>query len=224
MTKTYETLTSVLQSRWSCRAFLPTAVPAGDIVRIVSSARHVPSWCNAQPWQLEITSGDATDRLRAALQTEATVSAPAPDLPWPTGYSGVYRDRRRACGYQLYDAVGIEKTDREGSARQMMKNFAFFGAPHVAILHSPSELGPYGAMDSGGFVSTFTLIAQSLGIASIPQAAVAAYGPFLHGYLNIPKDRLILCAIAFGYADTTHPANGFRTARAEASDIIAWHE
>lgn len=224
MTNAFETLTSTFQARRSCRAFLPTAVPTEEIERIVASARFVPSWCNAQPWQLEVTRGGATDRLRTALQAEATASAPEPDLPWPTGYSGVYRDRRRACGYQLYDAVGVDKSDREGSARQMMENYAFFGAPHVAILHSPSELGAYGALDCGGFVTAFTLAAQTLGIATIAQAAVAAFGPFLHRHFDVPDDRLILCAISFGYADETHPANGFRTARAEASEIVTWHE
>lgn len=31
------------------------------------------------------------------------------DIPFPTQYAGDYRDRRRACGLQLYDSVGIEK-------------------------------------------------------------------------------------------------------------------
>jgi nitroreductase len=219
----YETLLSVLQARWSCRAFLPDPMDGTDISRIVQAARHVPSWCNAQPWQLEITRGAETDRFRAALFAQAENNTPQPDLDWPTGYSGLYKDRRRACGYQLYDAVGVEKSDREGTARQMMQNYALFGAPHVAILHSPSELGAYGAMDCGGFVTAFTLAAQSLGIATIPQAAVAAFGGFLHDYFDIADDRLVLCAISFGYPDTSHPANGFRTARADVPDIVRWH-
>ena len=104
----------------------------------------------------------------------------------------------------------------------MMENFNLFGAPHCAILSSPAELGPYGAMDCGGFVTAFTLAAQALGIATIPQAAVAAYGPFLHRYFNIPDNRLILCAISFGYPDTDHPANQFRTERATLDEFVTW--
>ncbi len=104
----------------------------------------------------------------------------------------------------------------------MMENFALFGAPHCAILSSPAELGPYGAMDCGGFVTAFTLAAQALGVATIPQAAVASYGPFLHKYFDIPDDRLILCAISFGYRDPDHPANAFRTDRAALGDIVDW--
>jgi nitroreductase len=79
-------------------------------------------------------------------------------------------------------------------------------------------------MDSGGFVTAFTVCAAALGVNTIAQAAVAAYGPFLHDYFGIGEERKILCAISFGYADPDHPANGFRTTRAEVADIIDWRD
>lgn len=223
MTMTATDLDALFEARHSCRAFRPDPVPKDVIEQIVSIARRVPSWCNAQPWQVNITSGAETDRFRAALQNEVASGSPTPDLPFPTGYSGVYKDRRRTCGWQLYDAVGVEKGDRVASAAQMMQNFALFGAPHTAIVSSPAELGAYGAIDSGGFVTGFTIAAQVLGVASIAQAAVATYAPFLHRYFDIGEDRLILCAISFGYEDADHPANNFRTERATPDDIISWH-
>jgi len=219
------TLSQILEDRYSCRAFRPDPVPDADLIRIVDTARHVPSWCNAQPWQVEITRGAATERLRSALMKVATAGTPpAPDLAWPDTYTGDYAERRRTCGFQLYDAVGIDKSDRAGRMAQMLRNYAFFDAPHVAIIHSPAELGPYGAMDTGGFVTAFTLAATALGVASIPQAAIAAYAPLLKEQLVIAEDRLILCAISLGYADTNAPANSFRTGPAAANDIIGWHD
>lgn len=215
-------LNQLLTARHSCRAFLPDVVPKDKIKLILSSAARAPSWCNAQPWHVIITSGEETDRFRAAMQAEATTGAPAPDLPFPTSYSGVYQDRRRACGWALYEAVGIERGDRAGSARQMMENFSLFGAPHCAILTSPAELGSYGAMDCGGFVTAFSLAAQALGVATIPQAALASYSPFLRRYFDIPGDRMVLCAISFGYAKNDHPANSFRTDRADLDEIVDW--
>ena len=224
MTK-IDTLDQIHAGRYSCRAFLPDPVPQADLERIVQSARQVPSWCNAQPWQVEITRGDATERLRVKLtETAMAGTPPAPDLDWPSKYTGDYAERRRTCGFQLYDAVGIEKSDRAGRAAQMMRNYAFFDAPHVAIIHSPAELGPYGAMDTGGFVAAFTLAATALGIATIPQAAIAAYAPLLKEHLDIGDDRLILCAISLGYPDVDAPANRFRTERATVDDIIRWHD
>ncbi|MEM6759972.1 MAG: nitroreductase [Pseudomonadota bacterium] len=218
------TLDDALAQRFSCRAFLPHPVADEVITQIVEAAQKAPSWCNAQPWQLIITRGAATESFRQALYEAAESTAPAPDMPWPEGYPGVYGDRRRACGFQLYDAVGIEKGDRVASAQQMMENYRLFGAPHVAIVTAPRALGPYGAMDTGGFVTAFCLAATARGIATIPQAAIAAQAPFVREHFDIAQDRMILCAISFGYADTKHAANSFRTGRAAAGDVIDWRE
>lgn len=221
----YDTFTDILQARYSCRAFRPDPVPDAIIEQIVTAARHVPSWCNAQPWQVSVTRGAATDRFRDALSKAAAEgTTPAPDLDWPKGYSGAYAERRRTCGFQLYDALGIEKSDRKARMAQMQRNYALFDAPHVAIIHSPDELGAYGAMDTGGFVTAFTLAATALGVATIPQAAIAAYAPLVKDLLGIGEDRLVLCAISFGYADADAPANRFRTERATPADIIDWQD
>ncbi|MFY1709021.1 nitroreductase [Tritonibacter scottomollicae] len=215
-------LDQLLSTRHSCRGFRPDPVPRAVITQILDAACKVPSWCNAQPWGLTITSGAETDQLRTALIEAATAGDHEPDLAFPTRYSGAYQARRRACGWALYEAVGVQKGDREGAARQMMENFSLFGAPHCAILSSPAELGSYGAMDCGGFVAAFTLAAQALGVATIPQAAVASHAPLLRQLYDIPEDRLILCAISFGYEDPDHPANGFRTTRAAIKDFTDW--
>jgi len=212
-------LADALRTRYSCRAYKADKVPADVITAIVDDARHTPSWCNAQPWQLLITDAE-TDAFREALYAHAMSQAPAPDLDWPSGYPGIYGERRRTCGWQLYEAVGVAKGDRAASTRQMMENYRLFGAPHVALVPSPSELGPYGAMDCGGFVTAFCLAATARGVATIPQAAIAAHAPFVRDYFGLPEDRLLLCAISFGYADPDAPANGFRTERAAAQDIV----
>ncbi len=222
MTMTSEALDALFRVRHSCRAFGPDQVARSTIEQIITTARKVPSWCNAQPWNITLTSGEETNRFRAALQARAAAGTPEPDLPFPRRYQGVYKQRRSACGWQLYDAVGVARGDRAGSARQMMRNFALFGAPHCAILSSPADLGPYGVLDCGGFVTGFTIAAAAHGVASIAQAAVASHASFLHDYFDIPRDRLILCAISFGYRDAQHPANGFRTGRADLDAFVNW--
>ncbi|WP_298919954.1 nitroreductase [uncultured Roseobacter sp.] len=216
------TLTGLLQERFSCRAFLPDPVPDDTIAQIVATARHVPSWCNAQPWQVTVTRPDATDRFRVALQEAVQTAAPKLDLAGPDAYPGVYGERRRTCGWQLYDAVGVAKGDRAASGAQMMRNFSLFDAPHVAIISSPRALAAYGAMDTGGFVTAFMLAAKALNVDSIAQAAVASYADCVRAHFAMPQDRLILCAISFGYGDHNHPANSFRTERADLSDILEW--
>lgn len=223
-TPSLDALQALFTQRHSCRAFLPDQLPRELIENILTCAQKVPSWCNAQPWKLTITSGAETDRLRQALMQAAQTESHTPDLAFPTSYENEYQTRRRKCGWALYQAVGVPKGDRAASARQMMENFSLFGAPHCAILSSPAELGGYGAMDCGGFVAGFTLAAQAAGVASIAQAAVASYAPLLHEMLDIPENRQILCAISFGYSDPDHPANGFRTSRAALPEFTQWRD
>ena len=218
----FDTLLDTLTARYSCRGYRPDPVPRATIEQIVAAAGRAPSWCNAQPWQVLITDKPETDRFRDALYAHATQNSAQPDLDWPKQYTGAYQDRRRTCGWQLYEAVGVEKGDRAASGAQMMENFRLFGAPHVAIITSEADLGSYGVMDCGGFLTAFCLAAQALGVATIPQAAVAGYGGFVHDFFGIPDNRLVLAAISFGLADPDHPANAFRTTRAPLSELLDW--
>ena len=103
-----------------------------------------------------------------------------------------------------------------------MENFRLFGAPHVMIVTSERDLGPYGAVDCGLYVGNVLLAAESLGIATIAQAALARCSPFLHEYFAIPPSRTVVCGISFGYPDTPHPANRFRTRRADLTETVTW--
>lgn len=218
----YQTYVDILTRRHSCRAFQSRLVDRAVIEQIITAAQRVPSWCNSQPWQVTITSGETTEQVRASLIHAAQNDPHAPDVEFPTEYTGEYKTRRSVCGWQLYDAVGVPKGDRDGARIQMMENYRLFGAPHLALITAPANLGSYGMLDCGSFVSAFTIAATSLGIGTIAQAAVAGYAPTLRKLLNIADDRLILCGISFGYADTDHPANGFRTERAPLSEFVTF--
>lgn len=213
---------ALMRARHSCRGFLPDQLPQDTIAAIVQTAQRVPSWCNAQPWHLTITSGEETGRLRDYLFNAAKVESHNADLDFPAEYRGVYRDRRREVGWQLYEQMGVVKGDREGSAREMMKNFRFFDAPHVAVITSDKALGPYGVLDVGGFVTGFCLAAEAAGVASIPQAAPAGFSNQLRTYFNIPEERIIVCCISFGLRDDAHPSNQFRSNRAELDEVVDW--
>jgi nitroreductase len=223
----YGVFDELLRERHSCRGFLPAPVPRDTVDSILSAAQRTASWCNSQPWQVIVNSAAATERLRAAMLELPELSqhaAPGFDIPPPVEYRGVYRDRRRACGFQLYDSVGIAHGDREASGRQGRENFAFFRAPHLAIITTEAALGTYGVLDCGAYVHNFMIAARSLGVASIAQAAVASQSAFLHEWFAIPADRQVVCGISFGFEDAAHPANGFRTARADVAEASRWVE
>ncbi len=212
---------SLLKARWSCRSFKPDPVPQDIIERILTMSQHTASWCNSQPWQLVVTSGAATEELRQKMHARGVANEPDDsDFPYPREYRGVCLERRRESGFQLYDAVGIGHKDMAARTRQALENYNFFGAPHVAILHTDEALGVYGAVDCGLYVSSFLIAAQSFGVATIAQAAVARQSQFLHRYFDIGEDRRIVCGISFGWPDESHPINQYRTSRAKLADVV----
>lgn len=215
-------LQSLLQRRHSCRGFRPDPVPDDVIRQVLEAARHTASWCNAQPWQVIVTRGEATESFRRVYAGHAARHPAAPDHPFPAEYVGVYLDRRRECGWRLYDSVGVRRGDREASARQAARNFEFFGAPHVAIVTSHERLGVYGAIDCGAWVGNFMLAATAAGVGSIAQAALAAHPDVIRSHFGLPAERQVICGIAFGYEDPSHSANGFRTDRAPLEDTVTW--
>lgn len=215
-----QVLAEILETRYSCRAFRPDPVPEPVIDRMFALAQRTASWCNSQAWQVHLVSGDALTRLAKTLGEHVVSQPQAPDIPGPTAYEGVYLERRRGAGYGLYEALGIARDDQEGRLLQMLENFRFFGAPHTAVISTPTALGTYGAVDCGAYVSTLLTAARSLGVDTIAQAAIAMYADHVREVLGVAEDRDIVCAVSFGYGDSGHPANGFRTDRAELDTVV----
>lgn len=218
-----DTVNHLMAMRTSCRSFTTESVPIQTIRTVLEAAQLTASWCNSQSWQVAVTSGAGTERLRNALTTAAIEGATdSPDFPFPREYRGVHRTRRRESGFALYNALGIERGDHDRQQQQALRNFAFFDAPHVAIVHTDEALGPYGAVDCGGYVSSFLLAATANGIASIAQAALAMHPSVIRNELDLTPDRRIVCGISFGYPQVDDPSNSFRTDRAPIDEAVVW--
>jgi nitroreductase len=215
----------LLRERYSCRAFRSDPVPRPIIDRILTAAQRTASWCNSQPWQVTIASGEAKERFRKSIHAEAAAGAEdRHDFTPPREYTGIYLERRRESGFQLYNTLGIARGDKAAYARQALENYNFFGAPHVAIIHTDEALGIYGAIDCGAYVGNFMLAAQALGLGTIPQAALARHSGMIRRHFAIPDDRRVVCGISFGFADHAHKINSYRTSRASIADTVTFVE
>jgi nitroreductase len=216
-------LEELLASRYSCRAFRREPVPRPTIDRVLAAAQRTASWCNSQPWQVVIASGAAKERFRAAIYAEASSGAPQDgDFPFPREYRGVYLKRRRESGFQLYNTLGIPRGDKAAYAKQALENYNFFGAPHVAVIHTDEALGVYGAIDCGAYVGNFLLAAQALGLGTIAQAALARHSGMIRRHFKLSDDRRVVCGISFGFPDREHKINSYRTSRASIADAVTF--
>ena len=170
-----------------------------------------------------IASGEAKERFRKAIYAEASSGAREDgDFPFPREYLGVYLERRRESGFQLYNSLGIARGDKMAYARQALENYNFFGAPHVAIVHTAEPLGIYGAIDCGAYVSNFMLAAQAVGLGSIAQAALARHSGLVRRHFKLGDDRRVVCGLSFGFPDTDHKINSYRTSRADIADTVTF--
>nr|WP_244429914.1 nitroreductase [Rhizobium leguminosarum] len=216
-------LLSLTKSRYSCRAYDGRPVAREDIARILEIARTAPSDCNTQPAMIYIVSGPALEGLRTEMFERAlTGGERTSDVPPIRTYQGVYQERRRECGWSLYNAVGVKKGDREGSARQAQENFRFFGAPHLAIITAHKDLLERGLFDTGIYLGHFLLAAQALDVQAIPQGAIAHYAVIIRNHVPIPTEQKVICGVSFGYGLKDHPANSFRTSRARLTESVVF--
>jgi nitroreductase len=216
-------LEELLDERYSCRAYRPDPVPRPTIDRILTAAQRTASWCNNQPWQVVIASGEAKETFRKLIHAEAASGAGDDhDFTPPREYLGVYLKRRRESGFQLYNALGIARGDKAAYGRQALENYNFFGAPHVAVIHTDEPLGIYGAIDCGAYVGNFLLAAQALGLGTIAQAALARHSGLIRRHFKLGDDRRVVCGISFGFPDRDHRINSYRTSRASIADTVTF--
>ncbi len=206
-------LDALWRGRHSVRGFEPDPVPRETLTKIFAAAQAAPSWCNIQPWRVAITEPPITQRLAEATVAAAKGGFPSPAIPFPLDYPPPYKQHRVNCGAALYKEMGIAREDKLGRYDAFLRNYAFFDAPHMAVVACDKRLGPYAYVDVGIWLGYVLTACEVLGVATCPMAAIAAYPEPLRKELPIAETDVILFGLALGYADHAVPANRTRTAR-----------
>jgi nitroreductase len=215
-------VTEAVKARRTIRGFTPDPVPEDIIREVIELAKLAPSNSNTQPWNIAVASGEARQALEAAIFTEINAGTkPYPAFPaGGSGLKGRYKERQYECAWRYYDSMGIEREDKQARMALTMKNFTFFGAPHVAFLSYPESMHRANAIDMGIFLQTLMLLFVERGIASCPQGALATYPGPVRKMLPIPEENAILCGLSFGYPDTDARINSAKMNR-EPFDTFA---
>ncbi len=213
MTVDVAALEAAWTERKSIRAFRPDPVPAATLTQLFASAQRAPSWCNVQPWRVVVTQPPATQVVADALQAAATSQLPHSEIPFPLDYPSPYKAHRVACGAALYQAMGIAREDKAGRYDAWLRNYAVFGAPHLAVVACDRRLGPYVYVDVGVWLGYLLTAATALGIDTCPMASIATYPEVLRAHLPLSATDVTLFGIALGYAEVDAPVNRARTTR-----------
>mmetsp|Transcript_17034 Transcript_17034/g.26595 ORF Transcript_17034/g.26595 Transcript_17034/m.26595 type:complete len:152 (-) Transcript_17034:590-1045(-) len=129
-------VTDAILKRKSIRAFKDTPVGVDTVKEILEKATRAASGGNTQPWHFYVVTGGVLEELTNRVKTElenGNLSEKAEYQMYPpTKASAEYMKRRRKIAYDMYQLLGIDRSDQMGRLMHLQKNFAFFGAP-VAI-------------------------------------------------------------------------------------------
>jgi nitroreductase len=216
---------AAITSRRSVRGFLPTPVPEELVREILAVASRAPSMTNTQPWRVRVLSGAARDRLCAEIQAAYDAGRhPEPGYDYyPREWREPWLGRRRQIGWALYGLLGIGKGDREATAWQHRKNYAFFGAPVGMIVTLDRSLGLGSWLDLGMFLQNVMVAARGRDLDTCPQAAFMNYHTTIRRLLAIPEEEVVVCGLALGHADPAEPANALVSPREAVEGFASFH-
>lgn len=212
---------NAVSKRVSTRAFKNTPIPEEELQSLFTDAQLAPSNCNVQPWQVYVVSGEKKDALKNALIQEVMkTQTPKPDFDWTIRYEGVHKERQYGSANTLYSAMGIARDNKPARQMAMMKNWAFFDAPHVAFFTMNKYLNLMGAVDLGIYAQTLALLLADKGLASCFQGALGQFPGPARELFGLPEEQGILFGMSFGYADETAEVNNAKTDRASISEAV----
>lgn len=214
----------LLRRRRSARAYTDQPVDRATVEEILRLARTAPSGANLQPGYFHVLTGAPLRALVLGLQTEIAAGAPETSeySYFPDPMPAALKQRQRAAGYALYQALGIERRDLAGRQQQFLRNYAFFGAPVGMVVTIDRTMGKGCFMDLGMSLMALFLAAEARGLGATGIGALANYGPLVHRLLDLPKDQLVVCGIALGHADPQAPENRLRTERADLAEYSSF--
>lgn len=212
--------------RHSPRAFLPTPLTDAQIHEVLQDAQSAPSNCNTQPWHVHIASGETKQALTQAMLRNADMGKISPDFSFDyADFYGEYFTRSQEQAKQYYDVLGIARDDSAQRHEALLRNYAFFGAPHVAFLFMPS----FGdnvrvAGDIGMYGQTFLLSLAARGYAGIPQTLLGFHADTVREILGVDERYRLLFGISFGYEDVNARANKLRMDRIPVAQSVVFHQ
>ncbi len=216
---------SAIVSRRSIRAFLPTPVAREDIEAILGVSARAPSGTNIQPWKVTVLTGDAKERLSAAIlavygDKDAAAAHTEEYNYYPRQWVSPFIERRRKVGWDLYALLGLTRDDKAGMAAQHGRNYRFFDAPVGLIFTIDRVLEQGSWLDYGMFLQNIMVAARGRGLDTCPQAAFTQFHRIIAEQLSLPASETVVCGMALGYADLEKIENSLVTERASVAEFV----
>ena len=219
---------AAIGSRFSARAFLDKPVEQAVLMDILQLAGRAPSGTNTQPWKVYVLQGAKRDELVSKVCAAHDAISADPALAaeyteaydyYPEKWVSPYIDRRRECGFGLYNVLGIGKGDKARMHEQHQRNFKLFDAPVGLMFTIDRVMGRGSLLDYGMFIQTLMIAARSRGLHTCPQAAWNNFSKIILPLVGAGDNEMMVCGMSLGYADESAVVNSFQTTRVNAADF-----
>ena len=220
--QTYE---EVVRGRRSIRGYLDKPVPRALIEEIIGLAIRSPSSMNTQPWHFHVITGEPLDRIRKG-NTENILAGMPDSREFRRGhaFAGVHRDRQVGCAIQLFEAMDIQRDDKEKRQDWVLRGFRQFDAPVCVIVTYDKELSDSDdtPFDCGAVTTSLVNAAWSRGLGCVINSQGIMQSPVVREHAAIPDDQVIMKAVAMGWPDESFPANPVKITRREVDEAASF--
>ena len=221
-----KTVSDIVKSRISTRAFLDTPVSDDDVRAILDIAKFAPSGGNVQPWRVHVVAGAARERLVATVKKAIAENPFAEEAElkiYPAKLWEPHRTRRYALAEQMYEKLGIAREDKPARLSWVLNNFEFFGAPVGLFFTLDRRFDKGQWAHLGMLMQTIALVAEEKGLATCMQESWMTRARTVSAFLGVPDGEQLYCGMALGYADKTAAVNSLRSERAELDEFVTFH-
>jgi nitroreductase len=217
-------VSDAVESRMSCRAFLPTPVPEATVRAILEQARRTPSGGNLQPWWVHVVTGAPLAEFLSIIRSKVAVTPRGEDPEYdiyPRELVEPYRTRRYQCAEDMYATINVPRDDKPARLRHFARNFEFFGAPVALFFCLDRRMGPPQWSDVGMYMQNVMLLAREHGLHTCAQEAWSHWAKSVGEFLQLPPELMLFSGMALGHRDEHHPINRLRTARAPLEEFAS---
>lgn len=207
------------------RGFLDKPVPKEVIEEIINGAKWAPSSYNTQTWHIHAVGGEVLNKIREGNVEETMAGKPhVRDFPYKEDYEGDHRRKQIDVAIQLFEAMGIEREDKERRMDWMLRGFRQFSAPVSLVLTYDKYLEPAAIthFGLGSLAYGIVLSAWEKGIGCVINGQGIMQSDVVRKHANIPDDQNIMICIALGYPDKDFAANDVRSVRADNSEFLTY--
>ncbi len=219
----YETLVA---SRRSTRGYKTDPVPRELMEEIIAVAKRAPSSMNTQPWNFHAITGPPLELIREG-NTERMLAGASVDREIKMsghGYQGIHRERQIEIAIQLFEAMGIERDDKERRQDWVMRGFRQFDAPVSVVVTIDKELADdtVAHFDCGAATYGLVLAATSKGLGCVINGQGIMQSSVVREHANIPEDEVIMTCVAMGWPNDEFVANDVVSRRASNEETVTF--